>query len=457
MTRLRQLGSPALALLLAAATLRCSDGGTEPSTATSMEMAGGDEQVGFVNQPLSNPLVVLVTDQNGDPVQGVEVHWEAESGSVSHETVETGSDGRASVTRVLGPQPGEQITTASVDGLEGSPVTFVATASEGGTGQGIIITTNPPVAALDQEVFDPEVQPVVHVTSDGAPVPGVEVTASIASGSGTLEGIRTTTTDASGVARFRDLGIDGTGSHTLEFTAGEASVTSSPVEVSALPVEAAAGDWGPVVEWPIVPLHINLMPTGKVLAWGKTDAADTMGMPRLWDPASGSPADLPMIHVDTMLFCAGHALMPDGRLLVSGGHRQDDAGIATTYIFDQNGNPTRAPDMANGRWYPTLTTLPDGRMLTMAGRNEAGSVVRTPEIWENNQWVELPGAGNLEIPYYPRNFVAPNGRIFYAGERVRSRWFDVDASGVNGQRGQWTDGPQHVWPNNRDYGTAVMY
>ncbi|HEX2220402.1 MAG TPA: galactose oxidase-like domain-containing protein, partial [Gemmatimonadales bacterium] len=46
---------------------------------------------------------------------------------------------------------------------------------------------------------------------------------------------------------------------------------------------------------------------------------------------------------------------------------------------------------------------------------------------------------------------------FYAGERVRSRWFDVDASGVNGQRGQWTDGPQHVWPNNRDYGTAVMY
>jgi hypothetical protein len=164
-----------------------------------------------------------------------------------------------------------------------------------------------------------------------------------------------------------------------------------------------------------------------------------------------------MIEVDTMLFCAGHALMPDGRLLVSGGHLQDDAGIATTYFFDQNGAPQRGPDMAHGRWYPTVTALPDGRMLTMAGRNEAGSVVRTPEIWEANQWVELPGAGNLEIPYYPRNFVAPNGRIFYAGERVRSRWFDVDGSGVNGERGRWTDGPVHVWPNNRDYGTSVMY
>ena len=459
MTRIRQLSRTTVALLLAAATLRCSDNSTAPpSGASAIEMAGGNGQVGLVGQPLPNPLVVLVTDEDGDPVEGVSVQWATQNGgSVSDQSVETGSDGRASVTRTLGPAPGEQTATASVSGLEGSPITFVATATEGGDGDAIVLTTNPPVAALEGEVFDPAVQPVVQVTNGGAPAPGVEVTATLASGSGSLEGTSTATTDASGVARFRDLGIGGTGSHTLEFTAGEASVTSSPVEVSALPTEATTGNWGPVVPWDIVPLHMNLMPNGKILAWGKTDAADTMGMPRLWDPASGSPAGLPMIEVDTMLFCAGHALMPDGRLLVSGGHLQDDAGIATTYFFDQNGAPQRGPDMAHGRWYPTVTALPDGRMLTMAGRNEAGSVVRTPEIWEANQWVELPGAGNLEIPYYPRNFVAPNGRIFYAGERVRSRWFDVDGSGVNGERGRWTDGPVHVWPNNRDYGTSVMY
>jgi hypothetical protein len=461
MTRLRQLGSRTLALLLAAATLRCGDGGSDPTTATNIEMAGGDEQVGIVNQPLPDPLVVLVTDQDGDPVEGVSVQWEAELGSVSDQSVETGSDGRASVTRVLGPEPGEQVTTASVEGLEGSPVTFVATATEVGEGDAIVITTNPPVAALNQEVFDPEVQPVVLVTSDGAPAPGVEVTASIASGGGALEGTGAATTDASGVARFRDLGIEGTGSHTLEFTAGEASVTSSPVEVSALPSEASSGDWGTVVSWPIVPLHINLMPNGKILAWGKTDAgADTMGMPRLWDPASGSPEALPMIQVDTMLFCAGHVLMPDGRLMVAGGHLQDDRGIATTYLFDQNGAPQRVADMAHGRWYPTLTVLPNGEVLSMAGRNESGTVIRTPEIWEGNQWNELPGANggaSDEIPYYPRNFVAPNGRVFYAGERVSSRWFDVDGTGAGGGRGSWSDGPNHLWAFNRDYGTAVMY
>jgi hypothetical protein len=141
-----------------------------------------------------------------------------------------------------------------------------------------------------------------------------------------------------------------------------------------------------------------------------------------------------------MLFCAGHTLMPDGRLMVAGGHYQDAAGIKATYFFDQNGAPTQAQPMAHGRWYPTLTVLSDGRVVSMAGRNHAGAVVRTPEIWENNQWVELPGAGNLEIPYYPRNFVDPkNGLLFYSSERVQSRWFNPDATGASG-RGSWASG-----------------
>ena len=250
MTRLKQLRLPTLAVLLAAGTLQCGENPNQPPTASAIEMAGGNGQTGIVGQPLASPLVVLVTDQNGDPAEGVSVAWDPQGvGSVSSENVETGSDGRAFVTRVLGPDPGEQATTASVSGLEGSPVTFLATAIDDGGGEpGIVITTNPPVSAFTEEVFDPVVQPVVQVTDeDGNPAAGLEVTASMASGSGTLEGTTTATTDAAGVARFGDLGISGTGSHTLEFTAGAASVTSSPVEISALPPEASSGEWGPVV------------------------------------------------------------------------------------------------------------------------------------------------------------------------------------------------------------------
>jgi hypothetical protein len=566
MTRLRQLSLAAIAALLATVSLRCNGGGdTQPSTATAIQMVDGDGQTGAVGAALAKPLVVLVTDQSGNPVEGVSVAWNPQgAGSVSAGATQTGADGKASVQRTLGSSPGEQTTTATVNGLQGSPVTFLATATDGttptlsmktqpssaaqsgvpfavqpviqlkdgsgqdkaqsglavtaeiasgsgtlggtvtrqtdGTGaatftdleitgaagsytlrftaQGVVqtqsspitlsgsaatiaITTNPPTSALTGEVFDPSVQPVLQVKDgNGNPVAGIVVTASVASGSGTLEGTTTATSDASGVARFGDLGIQGTGAHTLQFSTGTSSVTSSPIDLSALPAEATTGKWGPLVDWNIVPLHMSLLPSGKILAWGKHDmgAADTVGLPRIWDPASGQPpSGLPPIQVDTMLFCAGHTLMPDGRLMVSGGHLMDNRGIAVTNFFDENGGWQKGPNMAHGRWYPTVTVLPNGRMLTMAGRDENGAVVTTPEIWESNAWVELPGAGTLQIPYYPRNFVDPkNGRIFMAGERIQSRWFDVDGSSSTG-RGRWISGPLHIWRFNRDYGTAVMY
>jgi hypothetical protein len=462
MTRLRQIRSWALAGILAVASLRCNGGGLPPTIPANIEPVSGGGQTAVVNNPLPNPLVVLVTDESGNGVPGVTVSWEAQGGgTVSAGSVETGSTGRASVTRTLGPLVGEQTTTATVEGLNGSPVTFVATATEDIPPEGtIVITTNPPVSALTAEVFDPVVQPEVEVKDgNGNPVSGAEVTARIASGSGTLQGRPTATTNANGIAKFGDLGIEGTGENTLEFTTGTVSVTSSPVSLSPLPPEAATGKWGSVVNWDIVPLHMNLLPSGKILAWGKTDVPpDTMGMPRIWDPAAGPPSTAQMVMgVDTMLFCAGHALMPDGRLLVSGGHLKDDRGIATTFFFSPDGSAQRAPNMAHGRWYPTVTVLQDGRALTMGGRDQDNLVVTTPEIWEDGRWIELPGAGNLEIPYYPRNFVDPkNGLIFYASERIDSRWFDVDASSAGG-RGRWISGPSHIYRFNRDYGSAVMY
>jgi hypothetical protein len=464
MTRLRRLNFAALAILIASASVQCGGGDVgPPPDAASIAMAGGDGQAAQIGTPLPNPVTVLVTDDAGGPVSGVTVQWSVDGGGdVSPASGATGSDGKASATRTLGGTAGQQHTIATVSGLQGSPVSFTATATEGPGGEGITITNNPPTAALTGEVFDPVVQPMVQVNgAGGQPAAAVEVTASVSSGGGTLEGTTTATTDASGVAKFGDLGISGTGAQTLDFTVGTSSVTSAPINLSPLPAEATAGKWGPLVAWDIVPLHMHLLPNGKLLAWGKFEPGGTvMGMPRLWDPASGPPTSAIEVPVDTMLFCSGHAFMPDGRLLISGGHKQDDKGIDVTNIFDPSTGAfvQGLPKMAFGRWYPTVTELPDGRMLTMAGRDSAGAVVTTPEIWENNQWVKLPGAGTLEIPYYPRNFVDPkNGLVFMAAERVMSRWFDPDGTGVSSGRGRWISGPSHIWGFNRDYGTAAMY
>jgi galactose oxidase len=347
---------------------------------------------------------------------------------------------------------GDNLTRSTPESAEPE---FVA-----GPAASIRVTIQPPAGALNVEVWEPTRQPRVLVKdAAGVGVPGVVVIASIASGSGILQGTLTATTKTTGAATFTDLGIAGTGSHTLRFTTGTISATSSIVTLSDLPPEATTGKWDPPVAWDIVPLHVHLLPTGKVLGWGKYEPDGSMGMPRLWDPAAGPPTGARMVSVDAMLFCSGHTLMADGRLMVSGGHKADDRGLDITNIFDpvtESWAPG-LPKMAKGRWYPTVTTLADGRVVTVAGRDTTSSVVLIPEVWENNRWVQLPGA-SLKLPYYPRQFVAPNGKLFYAGERIKSRYLDVDAVTTNG-RGRWssTIGFNHVWPFNRDYGSAVMY
>jgi hypothetical protein len=338
-----------------------------------------------------------------------------------------------------------------------APVSGTAAA---GPPAAIQVKVQPPTSALDREVWDPGRQPSVTVKdAAGAAVAGTVVTASIGSGSGALQGTVTATTAANGVARFGDLGIAGTGAHRLRYMAGDASVLSGTVTLSALSADATTGRWDAPVAWDIVPLHLSLLPTGKLLAWGKYEAGtSSMANPRLWDPAGGPPSSAVSLPTPDMLFCSGHALMADGRVMVSGGHFDDDRGLRATNIFDPTTQSwTAGPKMALGRWYPTVTTLADGRVVTVAGRDSASNVVLVPEIWETGKWVRLPGA-SLRLPYYPMDFLAPNGKVFYAGERVQARWLDVDRVVAAG-RGKWstTTALKHRWAFNRDYGSAVMY
>jgi hypothetical protein len=75
-------------------------------------------------------------------------------------------------------------------------------------------------------------------------VGGVEVTVSVSSGRGQLQGTRTVATDASGRATFGDLRITGaTGSHKLIFAAdGYRSVTSNKIEVEKASTTVAVTD-----------------------------------------------------------------------------------------------------------------------------------------------------------------------------------------------------------------------
>ena len=126
-----RLYSWTVAFLLAASGLGCDgDDPVDPLTASALVIVAGNEQAGRVSQALPQPLVVQVVDQTGTPVAGVSVSWVAQGGgSVSPDTVLTGSDGIAAAQRVLGPTTGDQFTTAAVSEAFGiPPVTFTTRA-----------------------------------------------------------------------------------------------------------------------------------------------------------------------------------------------------------------------------------------------------------------------------------------------------------------------------------------
>ena len=204
---------------------------------------------------------------------------------------------------------------------------------------------------------------------------------------------------------------------------------------------ASAGEWSAPFAWPVVAVHLHLLSDGRVLSWGR------LGDPQLWDPATGGFTAVPSA---TDLFCAGHAFLPDGRLLVAGGHISDFHGLPDANLFDPLTDEWASlSPMAHGRWYPTVTTLANGRAVAIAGQDQGGVEVAEPELWDGSGWTRLAGA-TRSLPNYPRTFVAPNGLVFYAGELPQSMYLDPAAGG------SWTPVATSLY-GRRDYGSAVMY
>ena len=206
-------------------------------------------------------------------------------------------------------------------------------------------------------------------------------------------------------------------------------------------------------EWSLLPFHSGvlavhaaLLPTGKVLFFAgsgssavRFGAADFGNIAHgvatsvVWDPmalpaaafshpptifaASGRPFDF---------FCGGDTFLADGRLLSAGGtgHYNPFVGRNDATVF----NPTSEQwsfvrSMAHGRWYPTLITLGDGRVLAATGLTEAmdNPHNNTIEIYDpaTNTWqVHHFPAGFPGLPLYAHLFLLADGRVFFDGGRM---------------------------------------
>ena len=230
--------------------------------ANGISALSGDDQTAPAGTALSQPLVVQVSDAFGNPIAGVTISWAAEGGgSVSEGSNQTDADGRASVQRTLGPTAGIQTTTATSEGLAGSPVTFTHTATAGSAAGLSIVSGNEQTAQAGTELPGDLVVRLVDAAGNG--VPGAAVTWVVGTGGGRVLPENTVTDEAGRTSSRWTLGpnpgenrvdavvsgvgvVHFTGTGTAARPAGLVIVTQPSGSVkNGEALEPAAGDSGP--------------------------------------------------------------------------------------------------------------------------------------------------------------------------------------------------------------------
>jgi hypothetical protein len=208
---------------------------------------------------------------------------------------------------------------------------------------------------------------------------------------------------------------------------------------------ARVGQFSSVMTWPIEAIHAHLLPTGKVLFWTRG------GNSQLWNPTTN--AITPAATSGANIFCSGHSFLPNGQLLIAGGHVESWVGLPSAYTYNPFNNTwTRLPDMNNGRWYPTSTTLPNGDVLVISGTIDSNTNTDVePQVWEQatGSWRYLSTA-HLALPFYPFMFIAPNGNVFCAGPSRPTRYLNVAGTGA------WSSNTNNNY-GYRNWGSSVMY
>ena len=262
----------------------------------------------------------------------------------------------------------------------------------------------------------------------------------------------------------------------------------------------------PVIDSLILSVHAALVPLGSrgtVLMFGGDEHNEDQGG---HDGTPAVPANVNRTAVydiatriarrisspSTDVFCSGHAMLGDGRLLVAGGTESwggADAGGPGGGHVHQHGNFgghqacwiynhwqeswvraadltfVTAPGDGGGRWYPSLITLPSGDVVAFGGhpsrRSDNWHENDVPERYSKNgnAWARYSNHIHFEHPNYPGNWyprisLVRNGWIFITTRHNnRCRFFDPSTGNLVGPEIQPPPAPYN---SGWDYSVMLM-
>ena len=194
-----------------------------------------------------------------------------------------------------------------------------------------------------------------------------------------------------------------------------------------------AGAWSELGNWPLIPLHALLLPDGRVLSYGSDSNGTQTGrfIYDVWSPSRGLGSEAHWTLPNSTradLFCSAQIVLPQsGNVALFGGDVWN--GATTTSHGNNKSNLftpgddrlTTGADMRQARWYATVTTLPNNEIYVQGGLGPKGGRggPDRPEIRDaSGNFRLLTGIDTTSLYWwYPRNWVAPDGRIFGYSDR----------------------------------------
>ncbi|HKP28863.1 MAG TPA: Ig-like domain-containing protein, partial [Gemmatimonadales bacterium] len=234
-------------------TLRASASPLAPAVSTPFNIAAGAAgRLVMVTQPSATatsgaPLavqpVVRIADANGNPVSqaGIPVTVQVVGAGATlagNLTIQTAANGTASFANLsLSGTAGNYSLRFIAAGLVEVSSNAIALAQGTATQLGLL---TPPSSTAQSGVPFPQ-QPVIQLRDAGGNAvaqAGVQITAEVAAGGGTLSGVTTLLTNSGGQAAFSGLALTGAvgGGHALKFSAtGLGEVITSPITLTAGP------------------------------------------------------------------------------------------------------------------------------------------------------------------------------------------------------------------------------
>ncbi|KAI9366083.1 hypothetical protein DFJ73DRAFT_955869 [Zopfochytrium polystomum] len=199
----------------------------------------------------------------------------------------------------------------------------------------------------------------------------------------------------------------------------------------------ARGMFGPVVEWPVIPVHVLLLDNGHLLSFGSPVGVAAQGGLYYdnWNPFAGTGLKTSHSGTPTLKtynsFCNNIVTLKDGQILMVGGNSDGKTSISTAIFDPPSKNLVAGPNVNMQRWYPTVMRRPDNRILVLGGAkyydtdaylkpDVTDGVGIAPEISDGlGAWQKLPGATSAEAfgPkrnrwWYPRAFTNLDGSVF---------------------------------------------